>query len=124
MNINTETIGNIVVIYLEGRLDILEAESFEKAIFDIAYVSVGKHIILDLQKLDYLSSSGLRVFISLKRFLEQNGTHLVLSSNGNNAVTLFFKIINIEDMFHILETVEDAIRYLTDDVKTYADKIA
>jgi anti-anti-sigma factor len=115
MNLQTKNIGNITAIYLHGRLDIFVAESVEKDIFDIMENNIGNHIILVLERLDYLSSSGLRIFISLKRVLGLNGCQLVLCNKSNNAVNIFFKIINIKDMFNIFETEEDAIHYLSGD---------
>jgi anti-sigma B factor antagonist len=115
MNLQTKNIGNATVIYLHGRLDIFVAEFVETDIFDIVENNIGNHIILVLERLDYLSSSGLRIFISLKRVLGLSGCRLVLCNKSNNAVNIFFKIINIKDMFTIFETEEEALQYLSAD---------
>ncbi|OHD66337.1 MAG: hypothetical protein A2176_07580 [Spirochaetes bacterium RBG_13_51_14] len=123
MNVRTKNIGNITVIYLYGRLDIFEAELAEKDIFDIADKNNSSDIILVLDGLDYLSSSGLRIFISLKRHLENNGCQLFLSNKSNNAVNIFFRIVNIKDMFVIFETEEEALHYLAGAGNIYRAKL-
>ena len=117
MNITTKNVGNTTIIYLYGRLDIFVAQSVEADIFDIMENNIGNHLVLVLERLDYLSSSGLRIFISLKRVLGLSGCQLVLCNKSNNAVNIFFKIINIKDMFTIFETEEEAIQYLSADKK-------
>lgn len=124
MNITTKNVGNMTVIYLYGRLDIFVAQSVEADIFDIMENNIGNHIILVLERLDYLSSSGLRIFISLKRVLGLSGCQLILCNKSNNAVNIFFKIINIKDMFTIFETEEDAILYLSADKKHIQSHLA
>lgn len=124
MNIRAKSIGNITVVYLSGRLDIFEAESAEMDLFDIAEENLDNHLILVLEKLDYLSSSGLRIFISLKRLLENRGRRLVLCNNKNNAVNIFFKIINIGQMFRIFRTEEEAARSIAEVKKTKAGRVA
>ncbi len=124
MILRTKTIGGMTIIYLHGRLDLFEAEMVEKDLFDIAESSNSNHMIIVLEGLDYLSSSGLRVFISLKRSLNQNGRQLLLCNKSNNAVNIFLKIINIKDMLKIFRTEEEAICHCRGGGKTLADKIA
>jgi anti-sigma B factor antagonist len=124
MILKTKNIGAMTIIYLHGRLDLFEAETVEKDLFDIAESNNENHMIIVLEGLDYLSSSGLRVFISLKRFLNLNGRQLLLCNRNNNAVNIFLKIINIKDMLKIFRTEEEAIRHCGGVRKTLADKIA
>ncbi len=124
MNLRIRNRDNMTIIYLHGRLDLFEAEMVEKELYDIAESSNANHIILVLEGLDYLSSSGLRVFISLRRFLSINGRQLLLCNKNNNAVNIFLKIINIKDMLKIYKTEEEAIRQLDGGRKAYTNKIA
>jgi anti-sigma B factor antagonist len=124
MIVKTRNVGAMTIIYLHGRLDLFEAEKVEKDLFDIAEANNDNHMIIVLEGLDYLSSSGLRVFISLKRFLNLNGRQLLLCNRNNNAVNIFLKIINIKDMLKIFRTEDEAIRHCGGSRKTLADKIA
>ena len=111
MILRTKNTGSMIVIYLHGRLDLFEAEKVEKDLFDIAESSADKHMIIVLEGLDYLSSSGLRVFISLKRRLNSDGRQVLLCNKNNNAVNIFLKIINIKDMLTFFRTEEEAMRH-------------
>ena len=124
MELKSRTIGNITIIYLRGRLDIFEAESAEASMSECVEKNRGNHVVLVLEGLDYLSSSGLRIFISLKRRLSDSGCELVLCNKSNNAVNIFFKIINIKDMFLIVESEDEAIKYLAVPGKPVASRIA
>jgi anti-sigma B factor antagonist len=124
MILKTKNIDSMTIIYLHGRLDLFEAEIVEKDLFGIAESNNDNHLIIVLEGLDYLSSSGLRVFISLKRYLNLNGRQLLLCNRSNNAVNIFLKIINIKDMLKIFKTEEDAIRHCGGSRKSLADKIA
>jgi len=124
MNQRTKNIGDITIVYLSGRLDIFESEMAEKDIISILEKNEDSHIILVLEDLDYLSSSGLRIFISLKRTLEARGQMLLLCNKNNNAVKIFFKIVNIKDMFTIFETEDQAVGYLSGLQANKAVKIA
>ncbi|MCQ2407243.1 MAG: STAS domain-containing protein [Oscillospiraceae bacterium] len=61
MNITTEKNGNAAVIRLEGWLDAQSASAFNAAL-DALEPEITE-LELDLQKLEYISSAGLRVIV-------------------------------------------------------------
>jgi anti-sigma B factor antagonist len=65
LNINTSKRGSTLTLYLEGQLDKNTAESAEKRIAD--EMKDMTKLILDLEKLEYISSAGLRVLVALRR---------------------------------------------------------
>jgi anti-anti-sigma factor len=81
-------------------------------------------MIIVLEKLDYLSSSGLRIFIALKRLLDNRYKRLALCNNRNNAVHIFFKIINIKQMFNIYRTEDEAAQYIVGGKKAKSGRVA
>jgi stage II sporulation protein AA (anti-sigma F factor antagonist) len=65
--------GDVRVYFPEGRLDHSQSLAAETKLNSAIKEGVSK-LILDLSKLDYLSSSGLRVMISLvKQIAERKG---------------------------------------------------
>ena len=113
MKFRTRNINNVTSIYLAGRLDIFEAEITENNIFSTVKEHDKNHAILVLEDVEYLNSSTLRIFVSLKRYLEKRGNILILCNQSNTAVDVFFRIVNIKDMFIIYETEDEAISYLS-----------
>ncbi len=108
MNINKKTIGNVVVIYLAGRLDVHLSAEVENEINKIIQNETNSHLLLNLKDVEYLSSSGLRIFVSTMRILKESQRKLKLC-NMNNAVQKIFEVVELMDMFDLRDTEEDAI---------------
>ena len=67
-NFNDE---NILTIYLEGAIDSASAPQAEERIMEIYRSHNAQAVVLDAEKLRYISSSGLRVLLKLRK-MEQN----------------------------------------------------
>lgn len=66
MTINISNQGDKVIGVLEGRLDTAASQQFQidmQPLMDNA----DKHIVLDCTKLEFISSSGLRLFLALRK---------------------------------------------------------
>lgn len=109
MELKTKKINNIVVIYLEGRLDVHLSADVEKEINKIINDDSSSHLLLNLQDVEYMSSSGLRIFVSTMRILKESRRKLALC-NMNTAVKKIFEVVELMDMFDIHETEEDALK--------------
>ena len=58
---------NILYIAVEGRIDASNAAAAEEKIFKIKNDNPGKHTVVDADKLEYISSAGLRVILRLRK---------------------------------------------------------
>ena len=58
---------NILTIHLEGSIDSVTAPEAEKQIMEIYQAHQAKAVVLDAEKLRYISSSGLRVLLKLRK---------------------------------------------------------
>lgn len=67
MNITYRIDKDILYIAIEGRIDASNAILAEKQIFAIKNDNLGKHIVIDADKLEYISSAGLRVILRLRK---------------------------------------------------------
>ncbi|OHD07399.1 MAG: hypothetical protein A2Y41_01270 [Spirochaetes bacterium GWB1_36_13] len=108
MGLQTEKKGDIVIIYLQGRLDVHKSLEVEQDINEI--IEKGeKNIIFNLKELSYLSSSGLRVFIAtLRKLKEINGLLKIAEIQAN--VAKIFKIVEFDDIFEMYNTTEEALK--------------
>ena len=57
----------ILYIAIEGRIDASNASQAEETIVNIKNNNAGKHTVLDADKLEYISSAGLRVILRLRK---------------------------------------------------------
>jgi len=74
ININD---GVPTVITIKGRLDTVSASDFEKAITPILAGEM-KEVVLDCTALDYISSSGLRLFLTMQKTADAKQGKLIL----------------------------------------------
>ena len=58
---------DILYIAIEGRIDASNAAEAEEKIFSIKNDNPGKHTVVDADKLEYISSAGLRVILRLRK---------------------------------------------------------
>ena len=67
MDISSRIDKDILYIAVEGRIDASNAAQAEEKIFSIKNDNPGKHTVLDADKLEYISSAGLRVILRLRK---------------------------------------------------------
>ena len=67
MNVTYRTDKDILYIAIEGRIDASNASEAEEKIFNIKNDNAGKHTVIDADKLEYISSAGLRVILRLRK---------------------------------------------------------
>ena len=79
--------GNLVAM-LEGRLDTAAAPETEQAMKPL-FDSEGKDIIIDCTDLEYISSSGLRIFLDVLQHAEEKGGHVYITGINDDVRSIF-----------------------------------
>ena len=74
-------------------------------------VPATKGIVVDLANVDYISSAGLGVLFTLKKFLKKNGGDL-LFCNLKPQIKRLFEIVNALPPETLFQSVEEADEYL------------
>ena len=67
MNVTYRIDKDILYIAVEGRIDASNAAEAEEKIFSIKNANPEKHTVVDADKLEYISSAGLRVILRLRK---------------------------------------------------------
>jgi anti-anti-sigma factor len=106
MNLKVSDHKDIKIVYLSGRLDVTLAGEVEAELEKLIEAGTCK-MILDLQQLDCLSSSGIRVFIAISRRLNQKKGKLVFCQMTPQIIKLI-KIIELDDVFEIHNSLYEA----------------
>ncbi len=109
MELKTKKTNNVVVVYLAGRLDVHLSADVEKEINKVINEEPSCHLLLNLQDVEYMSSSGLRIFVSTMRILKESKRRLALC-NMNAAVKKIFEVVELMDMFDIYDSEADALK--------------
>jgi len=76
MEIEERLEDGLRIVRVLGRLDSLTAPVLDQFLGDL--IGAGDHLILDLSKLDYISSAGLRVVLKVAKRLHASQGDLVL----------------------------------------------
>ena len=101
MNITVENNGGIVTALLEGRLD--TPASLEVAPqFEALQEFANGTIILDCSKMAYISSSGLRLFLGLRKAASAKGGEVIVKQMSSEirqvfVMTGFLNLFKIDD---------------------------
>ena len=84
-------------IAVEGRLDTVTAPQLEEAIREA--IDGKTELILDFEKLDYISSAGLRVLLSAQKIMNRQGSMKII--NPCEMVKEVFEITGFSDILTI-----------------------
>lgn len=94
MNIQKTLSGAALTVALEGRLDTTTAPKLEEELRGGI-----TRLVFDVEKLEYISSAGLRVLLAMQKLMNQQG-EMVLQ-NVNEAVMEVFEVTGFSDILRI-----------------------
>jgi len=97
LNITKNSNGSELKLILEGRLDTATAPQLEAAL-NSALAGVTS-LKFDLEKLDYISSAGLRVLLSSQKTMNKQGSMVI--SNVSPEVKEIFDVTGFTDILTI-----------------------
>lgn len=97
--------GNTVIVRPEGDIDMSRSPDFRAA---LRGVNDRKPIrlVVDLNKVGYMDSSGLATLVECMRTAKGNDTQMVLCGM-NDRVRAIFEIARLDQFFHIENTLGD-----------------
>ncbi len=101
---NTETDG-VKTLKLIGRIDGISSPMLDKSIKDLA-ISGERQLIADLQDVNYISSAGLRVFLTAQQVMTKAGGELMLY-NLNEQILSIFKTAGFTRIFKIINDISE-----------------
>jgi len=101
LTINMESKGDVLCIRLEGELDHHAAEQLKKQATAAMESKTIKHIVLNLESLTFMDSSGLGVILGRYKQIKQQQGQMVVCAISPSIKRLFemsglFKVIQIE----------------------------
>jgi anti-sigma B factor antagonist len=97
MNIRQTKNKKALTIAVEGRLDTMTAPELEEVLKNS--LEGVEALTFDLEKLDYISSAGLRVLLSAQKTMNNQGTMKVL--HANEIVMEIFEVTGFSDILTI-----------------------
>mgnify|MGYP000881345947 CR=1 FL=1 len=108
MNITSNAIDQGTLVAVDGRIDTTNYNEFESAMNQLFAEDV-KAIYLDCSNLNYISSSGLRVFLTVqKKMMAKGGKFLLFAMQPT--IREIFDISGFSSIFSIFGTQEEALQ--------------
>lgn len=98
VSIKEEAKGDVLILRMTGRLDAISSPAVEQKIFDYIHKEKLK-LLLDFAGIDYLSSAGLRMLLSVTKKMRSLSGKLVLCSVVPNVM----EILKMSGFDHVLE---------------------
>ena len=93
--------NNNQVVYLDGHLDTAVSMQVQKDLEPLIN-NINSDVILDCEKLQFISSSGLRIFLSILKSAKPAGHHVYIRKLNNNlrqvfTITGFINLFEFQD---------------------------
>lgn len=97
MTISKEVNGQTLNVRVEGRLDTTTAPTLDKEL--TASLEEITELVLDFEKLEYISSAGLRVLLSAQKTMNKKGTMII--RNVDEAIMEIFEVTGFSDILTV-----------------------
>ena len=97
LNINKTIEDKTLTVTLEGRLDTTTAPQLESELkSELAGVGT---LVMDFEKLEYISSAGLRVLLSAQKIMNKQGEMKVI--HVSDVINEIFEVTGFSDILNI-----------------------
>jgi len=104
-----ELTGGVIRVILDGRLDIEGAAALDSEM--IAILGGRKTILMDLQKVSFLGSMGLRSLVGPARTIKNRGGKMVLFG-PNELVEKVLRVSGVDTMIPVHHELQSALAAL------------
>ncbi|MBP3718950.1 MAG: STAS domain-containing protein [Eubacterium sp.] len=97
LNVDKDLQGDTLTVSLDGRLDTTTSPDFEAELK--SNLDGVKNLVFDFEKLEYISSAGLRVMLSAQKIMNKQGEMSI--KNASDDVLEVFEITGFIDIINI-----------------------
>jgi stage II sporulation protein AA (anti-sigma F factor antagonist) len=106
LEITSAKTGSTLVVSPAGRIDSTTAKAFEESVLSLLD-AVSNRVVVNLSMLEYVSSAGLRVFLTTAKKAKSFGGALTMCS-AQPSVREVFEISGFANLFGMHASIDDA----------------
>lgn len=107
MSLKVDDRGKAKVVSLTGKMDVSLSMTIEQELEELVD-SGAVNLILEISGVEYLSSSGIRVFIAIMRKVKDKNGKIVLAQVPET-IKKILKTVDLEDLFEVYDSVDKAL---------------
>ena len=107
MKINTKTVDSIQVVEIIGDIDGKTAPDAQAAILPLA--DSGSRILLDMSRIDYMSSAGLRTMLLIHRSISATEDAKIVLVGLSDEIKDMMNVTGFLAFFEVRETYDDGL---------------
>jgi anti-sigma B factor antagonist len=105
--------GDLVIVTVEGEIDVFSSPTLKSAMKELVEDHGTRKMIVDLEKVDFIDSSGLGVLVStlrrLKDLQENVGPIPLQLVTTRDALKKVFRITGLDRVYQIHASIDEAI---------------
>jgi anti-sigma B factor antagonist len=109
MEINVKSIGQVTVVEISGDIDSNTAPQAQERVLPL--VQPGSKILLDMSGVEYMSSAGLRILLSMYRQISRGDGGIVLVGLGEE-IKDTMSVTGFLNFFMTRDTVDEGLQAL------------
>lgn len=110
VEITSKQFENAIVIYVDGDLTTTSSPEAESEINEIL-VGENSSIVINVEKVNFIASTGLRIILALGKRLNSDGQKLVVCSM-NPTTKSVFEMSGFSKLFPVFQTEAEALESL------------
>ena len=110
LNVTTERIGDVISVDVEGRIDSANFRLFLDALKS-GIEETDRAVIVNMEKLNYIGSEGLRAHLLTARSLQEREARLLLCSLADH-IRDVFELTGMDRIGAFFETKDEALEAL------------
>ena len=95
----TKSDNNVLTIFLDDRIDAQNTAQTERDLLSAVREGPDKDLVLDAEKLTYISSAGLRVLLSSQKIMSKKGGMKVV--HVSDVIMEIFEVTGFSDILTI-----------------------
>ena len=97
LELEVQSLKKVDVVKLKGRIDSSNVSAFEEAVNQL--LQQGRYnLVLDMEKLDYMSSAGLRTMVAALKVSKNKGGNVVIAQPNERMVDTL-KLVGFHTLF-------------------------
>ena len=111
--VSTSRLDDVIIADIAVDIDIANTESIRAAILEsVPNDAIG--VVIDLTRVRYLDSAGIRMLFSIVRELDTCRQRTAIALDDESPLRKLLKISNVDEVAYVCSTHDDCLRGLRD----------